>query len=1003
MQFNRNPIYQSVRFAIGTGAIAGLAISGQAFAQDDTDDAAELERISTTGSRLSQVDIEGAAPVTSISRADIERIGLTDLADVIRQLPSIGGSPLSTSTNNGGNGATTVDIRGLGVARTLVLINGKRDITDGDFSSIPVNIVERIDVLKEGAAAIYGADAVAGVVNIITRRDFEGAELQAQYGASFELDDNVASATNLNPAFTGTDATVKRVSFVFGGNSDRGNFVAGLEYNEQSPAYQGQIGGSNGPQFQNVVNIADQAGFLNDGFPGCLATGSCNDTGGSSASLGGFFNPVDNPNAGAQTRDLQTGEIRPFNAATDLYNFAPVNFIQTPFERTSLFFQGDYELFDNVEAYVETRYNNRQSEQELAPNPLFIIQNIFDPAAPLDNDPALPLVGQFGVPSNNAFNPFGLPVTDVRRRVAESRRRFEQEQDTIQINTGLRGDFGDFAPTWTWDVSYNWGRLNNAGTDFGQFAGSNFIQAIGPSFFDANGAAVCGTPEAPIAGCVPLNLFGGFGTISQEQLDFIEFELNDRLTQQLQVANATFKGDIIELPAGPLSAAFGYEFRKEELDSIPDSGKATNAVTGNAFNRTQGEFDVDSLFAEINIPLLSGVPGAELLEISGGFRYDDYSTIGDTGNFQAAIRWQPFQGLLIRGSFAEVFREPTIGNLFSPQADSFPSFLDICRSSASVASNTTNTFAALTPAQQQQCISTGAIVTGTDANGQPFTFDQTNAQPRARTGGNPAVGPESGETFTIGLAWSPEFIPGFSFTADYWDVELDDAITAIAAQSIVNLCVLGGQDSFCNDIIRQTSGSVGEVAQINSLATNIGGESASGIDFAFNYNVNTGIGLFDARLLLTYLDQRESFVFGADLVAAGFGDDTIDAAGNFEDRNGFSEAIYPEWKGLFTLDWSYGDFGASANIEYLDSVDEILNPGLGQDDNDGLTNNVPSEVYVDLTMRYNFGFGTQISGGITNVFDANPPFITRAFNANTDVDTYRLLGRSWFARVTHRF
>ncbi len=983
MQFNRNPLYQSVRFALSTGAIAGLALSGQAIAQDDP---AELDRVDVTGSRLSQVDIEGASPVTTIDRSDIERIGLSDLSDVIRQLPSITGSPLSTRTNNGGNGASLVDIRGLGTNRTLVLINGKRDITGGDFSNIPIAVVERIEVLKEGAAAIYGADAVAGVVNIITRRDFEGAEIQAQYGASFELSENPSAS--LNPAFGGSDGDNKRISFTFGGNSERGNFVAGVEYNEQDAVYQGNI---NDPQFLNVVNVPDTASFIADGgFPACLTTGSCNDTGGSSASLGGFFNPVDDPNAGAFTRDLSSGAIRPFNAATDLYNFAPVNFITQPFERRSVFFQGDYELFDGVDAYVEARYNNRQSEQELAPNPLFIIQNFFDPGFPLDDD-GLP--GQFGIPSTNAFNPFGLPVTDARRRVAESRRRFEQEENVIQINTGLRGDFGDFAPTWTWDVSWNWGREREADTDFGQFVGANFLQAIGPSFFDDTGTAVCGTPEAPIAGCVPLNLFGGFGTITQEQLDFIEFPLNDSIETQLQVLNATFSGDIIELPGGPLSAAFGYEFRKQELDSIPDSGKQTDSVTGNTGGRTQGEFDVDSLFVEVNIPLLSGVPGAELLELGGGFRYDDFSSIGSTGNFQGRLRWQPFDGFLIRGSYAEVFREPAIGELFSPQADSFPSYLDPCRSSASVTGSTENAFAALSAAQQQACISTGAVVTGTDANGDPFTFDQTNAQPRSRVGGNPGLGPESGDTFTVGIAWSPEFIPGFSFTADYWDVDLENAIAAIAAPTVQNLCIgigpngeeLPSDPAQCANITRQTFGNTGEVASVISLAQNIGSETASGIDFALNYNINTGIGLFDTRFLLTWLDSRVS------TVVEQFGG--VEAAGFFADNAGFAEGAYPEWKANWTVDWSFGNFGASTNVEYIDSVEEL----------DFLNNRVESEIYVDLVLRYDFAFGTQISGGITNIFDNNPPFIIDGFNANTDPDTYRLLGRSWFARVTHRF
>ena len=279
----------------------------------------------------------------------------------------------------------------------------------------------------------------------------------------------------------------------------------------------------------------------------------------------------------------------------------------------------------------------------------------------------------------------------IGRRVAEGSRTFEQTNNNIQINSGLRGDFGGFAPTWTWDVSWNWGRDDTYRQDFGQFVGSRASQALGPSFFDDNGNAVCGTPDQPLPGCVPLNLFDGVGSITQEMLDYIGFTLNDTVVAKLQMANATFAGDLIDLPAGPVSAAFGYEFRKESLTSTPDSGKASDSVTGNTFGPTSGEFDVDSLFAEVNIPILSGVPGAELLEVGAGIRYDDFNTIGDTTNVMFNLRYQPFQGLLLRGSFAEVFREPGIGTLFSPQGDSFPSFQDIC-SNGSVNSDT-NRFA----------------------------------------------------------------------------------------------------------------------------------------------------------------------------------------------------------------------------------------------------------------------------------------------------------------------
>ncbi|MCG8465367.1 MAG: TonB-dependent receptor [Xanthomonadales bacterium] len=970
MTNNRNALYQAVHIALGAGAVAGFAFTAPAFAQDQDQDSAELDRVEVTGSRLSQVDIEGATPVTVLDRSDVERIGLNDLADIIRQLPSITGSPLSTRTNNGGSGGTLADIRGLGSIRTLVLINGRRDISGGDFSTIPVSIVERIEVLKEGSAAIYGADAVSGVINIITRQDFQGAEFIANYGRSFELVSNPAVEQVGDPALAGSDGDTKRASFVFGDTGEKSSFVIGIEYNEQDPVFQGN---ADLLFSQRTLAVTDREAFRNgnlDDLDGLTTIGSSRTLGGSFfvPSEGGFF-----------TRDLTTGEIRPSNFAGDdlvggdLYNFAPVNYLQTPFERTNLFVQGDYDLFDNVNAYVEARYSNRRSSQLLAPLPY---DSRFDPAATLDD-------GRNGIPSTNVYNPFGEDLTDVRRRISETGgRNFDNEINQIQLNTGLRGNFGDLAPTWEWDVSWQWGRRARVDTDSGQFVGARLANALGPSFFDDAGVARCGTPDQVIDGCVPLNLFGGAGTITQDQLDYVTADLNDRATTKRQVLNATLNGDLVELPAGPLSTAFGYEFRKEEFTNTPDSGKATDAVTGNTGGPTAGEYDVDSLFIEVNVPLLSGIPGIELLEIGGGFRYDDYSTTGDTGNFQGSIRWQPIQGLLIRGSYSEVFREPTVGELFASQADSFPSFQDVCSTGVLGDPDAPNLYATLTPEQQARCSLTGAPQGG---------FQQTDVQVRSRVGGNENLRAENGETFTVGFAWSPEFLPGFSVTADYWDVDLDDAITSIAAGNVVSQCVVEGDLNQCANVNRFANGNIDSVIAAN---TNIGNESASGIDFGFNYNTNTDWGLFDARLLLTWLDERESTVLS-----------TVDAAGRFEDRNGLSRGVYPEWKGTFNVDWSYGNFGASVNIDYLGSIDEFdtgdLNAGLSEDQ--AFVQEVDAQVYVDFVARYNFAWGTQISGGITNIFDNDPPFINGEFNSGTDVDTYRLLGRSWFAEIRHNF
>ncbi|GAB4181985.1 MAG: TonB-dependent receptor [Wenzhouxiangellaceae bacterium] len=968
---SRKPLCQALRWSLGAGGVALFSVPLAVQAQEDS---ADLGRVEVTGSRLSQVDIEGATPVTVLDRSDIERIGLNDLAEVIRQLPSITGSPLSTQTNNGGNGGTLADIRGLGVNRTLVLVNGRRDISGGDFSTIPIAIVERIDVLKEGASAIYGADAVSGVINVITRRDFQGAELIANYGRSFELVENPAAEEVGDPGLAGTDGDTKRLSFVFGSAGEKSSFTIGVEYNEQDPVLQGNI---NSVQFQNELGVRDLDDFLSggldsfnrdldgDGVIGLAPTGS-------SRTLGGRFSTPD----GVFTRDLQTGELRPFDNNTDLYNFAPVNYVQTPFERSNLFVQGDYDLFENVNAYVEARYTNRRSAQLLAPLPYDSRTN---PGAPLATIP-----GRFGVSGDNVYNPFGLDLTDVRRRVSETGGRdFQQEVNQIQINTGLRGTFGDFAPTWNWDVSWQWGRRSRVDTDIGQFSGARMALALGPSFFDSEGNAVCGTPDAPIAGCVPLNLFGGAGTITQDQLDYVSVALNDRFTTKRQVFNATVDGDLLELPAGPLAVALGYEARKEEFTFIPDSGKATDAVTGSTAGPTAGQYDVDSLFIETAIPLLSGVPGAELLELSGGFRYDDYSTIGDTGNFQAALRWQPIRGLLVRGSYSEVFREPNVSELFSSRAENFPSFQDVCSTGVLGDPSAPDLYSTLTPEQQARCQATGVPAGG---------FFQSDRQVRSFVVGNPNVGPETGETWTLGVAFSPEFAPGLSMTLDYWEVDLSGAITVIAAGNVVSQCVINGDLDRCNDITRFDNG---DTDNIITPRENIGGERASGIDFGLNYNRNTAWGLFDSRLLLTYLDERESDVNNT----------TVDAAGRFERRNGLPRGVYPEWKGNFNVDWSYADFGASLNIDYLGSVDEFDLDSLDQGipDDQAFLQKVDAEWYVDLSARYHFDWGTRITFGVTNLFDNDPPYIIGEFNANTDTDTYRLLGRSWFAELRHSF
>lgn len=984
MKHSRNPLYQAVQFALVPSAVAGLALSSSpVFAQDSEEEAADLDRVQVTGSRISRVDVEGANPVTILDRDDIKRTGITDLGELVQDLPMMSGSPISSQRNNGGNGRVAVDIRGLGTNRTLVLVNGNRlPSLFNDFSVLPVAMVERIEILKDGASAIYGADAVAGVVNIITRRDFEGAEFEFTIGESFDQ-----------------GGQNKSTSFITGGNSDRGNFVVGIEYTEQDEVF---LAAYDEPYLNNALTVYDPVGFAKYGFSGDPWTDGDGNGIADYGSLGSSRRPYgwfDLSLAGlgsgrticfnSATGGASPSDYGPASCAEATYNFAPVNYMQTPYERSSFFFQADYEIWDNVTAYTEARFANRKSQQILAPLPY---DSRFDPSW-------LTAGGTAAISADNYYNPFGVDIPQWRRRVSETGGRiFDQNVDQWQIIAGVTGDIGT---SWTWDLSYNYGKNERIDTDFGQFNGQRLGQALGPSFMDENGNIVCGTPGNVIADCVPLNPFTNPVTnpITQEMLDYVSVPLNDRFINERQVTQFVVIGDIVELPAGPLAGAFGYERRTENYQFIPDSSKVTDATTGNTGVGTKGEYDVDSFFGEIAIPILSGVTGAELLELSVSGRYDDFSIFDSSTVWMGGLRWQPVRSLLLRMTAGEVYREPNISELFAGVGDSFPNTIDPCSGRGG------------TPGCENV----------------PPGYVQADTQARARIGGNMNVTPEEGDTMTVGMAWSPTFLPGFSMTLDWWEIEIDDAINIPSTNVVLAGCFSGSVPAFCNNINRFPNG---DLESVLTLVQKVGPETAEGIDWSFNYNLNSGIGLWDFSWFGTYNIKREQLVlkdFDADGLATA---EVSDVVGLFEHRGLGRPKAFPEWRWRFDTDWSLGDFGASFSVEFIDSVTDCGNPNA---DSTYLTMYCPDDpqivsldpadtyfgipiidrayvgttdevYYFDLVGRYTVpGWGTQISVGVTNLTDEELPFINQGFNATTDEDTFRAFGRSWFVNVRHNF
>ena len=628
----------------------GCALTTPAvFAQDDSVE--ELGKVQVTGSRIRQSQIEGIEPTQTISREDIDRSGFTSVGDILQQLTQ-SGSALNTRFNSSGNfgfpsngggigaGATQVDMRHLDPGRVLVLVDGLRWVAGSsasgvsnavDMNTIPVGIIERIDILKDGASAIYGADAIAGVVNIITKKSMQGVEIRAYAGAFDEGDGETGS-----------------IDLTFGTQTDKIDIIFNVGYTDQKEVsaadrvlsafpvpFTGVTRGSSGtPQGRFLLNDINGTTIdctLNAGVVGPInydSNSPCN---------GDDYNTWDNG---------------------DRFNFAPFNFYVTPSKRANVFGQVNVELTEDVSWFVKGVYNNRKSTNQAAPEPIFI-GPFAEAGAIADN---------IVIDASNPYNPFGVNVFEdgfgfIGRRPLEAGPRvFNQDVDTVYFSTGLEGSFTAAERNWFWDVKGAYGQNQANQRKTGALNIARIATALGP-------VDVCNNTP----GCVPLNIFGGQGggegTITPEMLNYISFIQSDNSEQELTDFTANISGDLIELPAGPLSVAVGYEYRKKSGFFQPDAIVVAGESNGVPASPTSGEFSVDEFYAEFLIPALADVPGAELLDFSVAFRSSDYSTSGSDTTSKFGFKYMPTQNLLLRGTFAEGLRAPSIGELFGSQAD----------------------------------------------------------------------------------------------------------------------------------------------------------------------------------------------------------------------------------------------------------------------------------------------------------------------------------------------
>jgi outer membrane receptor protein involved in Fe transport len=933
--YSNSKIAKAVRLAMMVGAGAAAAISAPAFSAEESAD--DVERIQVTGSRIKRADMEGANPVQVISRQDLVASGISNMGDILQEIPSVAGAGTNTAINNGGSGAVRVSLRGLGSPRTLVLLNGRRMVASGlganasvDLSTIPTAIVKRVEVLKDGASAIYGSDAIGGVVNIITRDDFEGFEFNTSYDASTH----------------GGDGETKSYDLTIGFSGDKGNAVVNAYYVEQGAQWSGDRdwskfdygmdtetlelipGGSSAPPWGRYNGI--------DGADGCssFTHGAANGPGQS--------DPQDFAN--------QTG-YDCWDWDKDTYNFAPANYHLTPQERYGIFASGSYELNDNVRVFTELSFNRRTSDTKLAPLPLAPLAFFGWTGATYSKDNYYN--ANFG-PKDKDGN--SVDIADWRRRMVETGGRDSRFRvETVRAMFGIDGELPN---GWGYEASYIFGANDAATAAQGGVNFEKVSDAVGPSFLDATtGEVVCGTPEAPIAGCVSLNTFGTPGTdtgVTEAMMDYITFEAHDLGSNEQQIISASVFGDIFELPAGSVGFAFGVEHREEKGADFPDALIALGITSGSSRTSTEGSYEVDEAFFETSIPLLSGAPMAEVLEVDLAVRYSDYNTFGDTTNHKIGVRYVPFEGLMFRGTSSTAFRAPSTNDLFAGSSDNSPEVVDPCNTNPTAF-----------------CIADGVPAAG---------FEPIGDQLSSTRGGNTELTPEEADIFTVGLVYSPEFVEGLSLTLDYWDIEVTNAISTLGEQLILDSCAATGEH--CDKIVRfgPSSPLYGNSIDIDDRTTNVGGVDSSGYDFNIRYSTEVEFGNLSVNIDTTYYDTY-------DITQAN--GDVIENAGVFLRNSG--DGNFPEWKTNADIRLAQDDWAASWAIRYIGEVDEPFG------DEDGVRT-IDSQTVHDARFSY-FMDNITATFGVNNIFDEDPPYADTGFNDNTDPRTYNTTGRHLYVTL----
>ena len=871
-------------------------------ATSEEDQSAPTESIVVTGSRIRRADIVGVGPATVVTAESIENTGIVNIETVLQRLPAnagFAGNQTNAYWANNGYGTAQVNLRGLGIKRTLVLLNNRRLVAGGtgansspDLNMIPVSIIERIDVLKDGASAIYGADAVAGVVNIIANTDFEGFGVGARYGITERGD--------------GADFTA---DLTWGIQGDRGGMSAAVTY-----------------QKTDAINMASRAPCaLAETIPGQL---NCVN---SASTLGGRAVLPNGQQINFSNAPGNSNFYEPYSAAKHNFNSSRFLNAVSPIERVSTAFFAHYDLTDDITAFGEFLYTFRKSRQIATPGTL---RNL-------------------SISATNPSNPTGQNLVLVQRRLGEPGPRiFFQETNTWHGNAGLRGKLPN---GWNWEVAGSYGR--NTGVD-----GSTNIANLERVRNSVN-TSVC---SFAAGAAIPCGDYLG-ADLTPEVLDYILFTSRDHGGNELAAVTADLTGDLFQLlPAGPVAFAAGVSYRKEKGWRDPDPLTVAGIANTNQQDPISGSVTSKEAYLELSVPVLKDVPFFQRLELNAAGRYSDYNLFGSTFNYKFSADWQVFDALRFRATYGTGFRVPNVPELYGGVSEG----------------NLTTT----DPCSRYPQSGNPVLIANCQASGVRPDYVQLGTSILTTVGGNENLEPESSRSWTAGVVIQPRsIVPGLTLTADWFDIDIKDAIRAIPGSTKLAICYNTPNlaHEFCDDFTR--SPLTGEVNFLSAQPINTGRERMQGLDFGLVYNRQVGtVGLtFDLSVSHMKKYVITPFEGGEDIIFHGF--------------IGGGNGGFPRWRGYGVVTADFGVPQVTWSTQWIGKATDF-NASEGD-----VGYRTPNVLYHNLQVAFDITENSRFQLGVDNLFDRKAPYIQSFTDANTDTMTYDLMYRRYYAGIRHLF